>query len=390
MTLFNAAGELALEHSNSSGDAHLISGNAQRWRREFNILDEVDEWQVTRGDGMTVNANAGTLEFVSGVSTDVETVLTSRRKFTVPLRLQVSVGVSAKIANREFFVELLAADDDAPGLVDETVVAAWRVTTASPGTTASTTSVYEVRNGGAARLSTNGTIPTVVNASSPIVLLEMEIETDEAWFHGRTLDATTGRANSYVRQTTSPDPIRSYRLRLRQVNGPTAAATQTVRVGHVVISDYTEINVEVTGGRGAAIAGQAIPVNAVSGALTANLSSTGSTAVLVNKIISAASTNAALVAAATNTRRLQGFELANTSAAWRYVKIFNKGTAPTPGTDTPVMVIAVPPGGRAGLDLPFGGLAVASGLGVAITAGSADSDTAAVGAGDIVGTLIYS
>lgn len=103
-------------------------------------------------------------------------------------------------------------------------------------------------------------------------------------------------------------------------------------------------------------------------------------------IVAAASTNATSVKG--SAARLLGWEFSNHTAAWKFVKIFNKATAPTLGTDTPVMTIGVPPNGRASAELVVP-LTVATGLAMAITGAVANNDATAVAANDVVGSLFY-
>ena len=72
----------------------------------------------------------------------------------------------------------------------------------------------------------------------------------------------------------------------------------------------------------------------------------------------------------------------------RIEKIVIDYTAPTVGTDVPEMIIAVPPlasgvPGVATFPIGFNGLRFNLGLGLAITGGSADTDTTAVAAGQV-------
>ena len=72
----------------------------------------------------------------------------------------------------------------------------------------------------------------------------------------------------------------------------------------------------------------------------------------------------------------------------RIEKIVIDYTAPTVGTDVPEMIIAVPPlvsgvPGVATFPIGFNGLRFNLGLGLAITGGSADTDTTAVTAGQV-------
>ncbi len=96
---------------------------------------------------------------------------------------------------------------------------------------------------------------------------------------------------------------------------------------------------------------------------------------------SAASTNATLVKnAAGRMYAIQGYSNAGTVI---YLKLYNKATTPTVGTDTPIKTLALPPQAAFAFDFPAG-YAFATGLGFGLTAGSADNDTTAVAAGDVL------
>lgn len=101
----------------------------------------------------------------------------------------------------------------------------------------------------------------------------------------------------------------------------------------------------------------------------------------------AASTNATVAKA----RRgfLFGVLGHNAAAAVRYLKIYDKATAPTVGTDIPVLTIALP--ASTAFSLSIGnGLAFRNGISFALTVGAADADTAALTLGDVLGlNLIY-
>lgn len=100
----------------------------------------------------------------------------------------------------------------------------------------------------------------------------------------------------------------------------------------------------------------------------------------------AATTNATLAKnAAGKLFMVSGY---NASAAVRYVKIYNKASAPTVGTDTPILTLAVPPTAAFAFDI--GGLYFATGIAYALTTGAADADTGALTLADIVGlNVVY-
>jgi hypothetical protein len=104
-----------------------------------------------------------------------------------------------------------------------------------------------------------------------------------------------------------------------------------------------------------------------------------------------ASTNGANVKA--TGASLGEISVSNPTATACFVKLYNKATAPTVGTDVPILTIRVAATGSAGdtVSLNFGpmGKRFASGLGIAVTAGVAATDVANAVAGVVV-SLTYS
>lgn len=384
MTLRNAFAELAQEHTNSAGDAHLVSGSKLKYRREFNDPALAD-WDVVTGPNQTVTSGTGVCTVAMGTTVNAETSLVTKQDFTAPFKVSVGLQLSQKIANNEVYAEIVAENED--GSLDETVVAAWRI--AGSDTTALTSARYEVRNGSAARLQ-SANVTGQASQTSPAAVYEITLESDEVWFTSRAADSSVARTIGGVRNSVAPDPNRKYRIRLRCRNGGTAPASgTTVTLYFVTAVDYTESQVEVTGGNGNSSPAQSVPVNIVGGATTATPSLAASATVAgtaIAKVLSAASTNAALVKATAG--RVYGYHFANSSAAWRYVKLYNKASAPVPGTDVPVLQIPIPPGGVAVVDRSVP-ISFATGIGIAVVAGPADNDATAIVANEVMGHLLY-
>lgn len=102
----------------------------------------------------------------------------------------------------------------------------------------------------------------------------------------------------------------------------------------------------------------------------------------------AASTNATLIKATSG--RVAAITAYNASAAVRYLKLYNKASAPTVGTDTPVLTFAIGPAQQFNLAVMGVGIYFATGIAYALTTGSADSDTGALTAADVVGlNIVY-
>lgn len=116
---------------------------------------------------------------------------------------------------------------------------------------------------------------------------------------------------------------------------------------------------------------------------------TGANGTTAYKLISTASTNANVVKASGG--NLYSIIAIGLTSTVRYLKIYSKATAPTVGTDVPLMTIPVPANTQgAGVAIPFSmGVNFPLGIGVAITSGSADNDTGSVGAGDVIVNLTY-
>jgi len=107
----------------------------------------------------------------------------------------------------------------------------------------------------------------------------------------------------------------------------------------------------------------------------------------ISKTISAASTNGTNVKGSAGL--LYAILVSNVNAAVRYLKLYDKATTPTVGTDTPVLTMLVPPS-NGGFVIQFPvGITFSNGIGFGLTTGVADNDTGAVSASEHVVNLIY-
>jgi uridylate kinase len=178
-------------------------------------------------------------------------------------------------------------------------------------------------------------------------------------------------------------------MRYRIINGASApASTTTFTSTFAAAVDYTEFQTEVIGGSGSSAAGQALAVVSagtfpVSGAvsLTATSSVTGMSATKMNSL---ATTNALSIRTAA--AKLYSYTFMNTAAATRYVKFYNKASAPTVGTDTPLFTLAIPAGMQVNQTFIFP-VTFSTGLATAITAGAADNDATATAVNDVMGWI---
>ena len=84
--------------------------------------------------------------------------------------------------------------------------------------------------------------------------------------------------------------------------------------------------------------------------------------------------------------KLMEITISNLTAATIYVKLYNKASAPTVGTDVPLATIPVVAGGFVCYDFGSVGKQFGLGIALAVTAGAAATDTAAVAAGAQIST----
>lgn len=107
---------------------------------------------------------------------------------------------------------------------------------------------------------------------------------------------------------------------------------------------------------------------------------------LLSKVASAASTNATSVKASAGV--VVGVQLTNTTAAFKYFRLYNKASAPTVGTDSPALVVGLPPNSTTAIHYPAG-VSLALGVAYAITGAVADLDATVTAANDVIGGLFY-
>lgn len=347
------------------------------------------KWAVTTSGGMSVAIASSVMTLAAGTTNGGAAALLSVETFTIPLRIMVSLSLSQRIANQDFFVEIVSVDP-ATGIPDGLNCMGWKIN----GTTA-TQAIYRVQSEGSAMLDSGAVTITTTAAAA---ILELEPFADEAYFHSRVIDTTAGRANSYVRHSQIPDPDALYKLQIRALNTGVPASNTNLLVQFVSVTDYAEITAEITAGRGNIVAGQGIACNIIgtvpvtAGPATAAIGDVGSQyrttstgGASKQHLVSAASTNLTNVKASAG--RLLGWVLGNTNAAWRYVKFHNVAGAPTAGAAV-FMTVAIAPNSSVKMMLE-GGVAFSTGIGISTTTGAADADVAAVGLNDIVGDIFF-
>lgn len=103
-----------------------------------------------------------------------------------------------------------------------------------------------------------------------------------------------------------------------------------------------------------------------------------------SRVVAAATTNATNLKASAGT--ISNIDVFNVAAYDVFLKFYNKASAPTVGTDTPVWTVPIKAGTGYARTFPFGKW-FATGVSYAITKLQADSDTTVLVAGDVTGAI---
>jgi hypothetical protein len=209
-----------------------------------------------------------------------------------------------------------------------------------------------------------------------------------------------------------PDDDAELFFYLWSFNGTTApASTTTWTIGFVAVEDVVNVPTFIAGVRplgsqaalpvtfpaaqqvtfpsAQAVSLAALPAlvagTALAGDVAQQYRASATGAASRSHLVSAGTTNA--TSAKGSAGRVLGWNITNTNAAYRYVKLHNIATAPTAGTGV-VQTIGVPPNATVNYSLE-GGIAFATGIGFTTVTGSADADATAVGAGDLIIDLFF-
>lgn len=163
----------------------------------------------------------------------------------------------------------------------------------------------------------------------------------------------------------------------------TATDTTSITIMQVLKQISSSIQAAATSLAGTLTVASHAVTNAGTFAVQPTVSSTGG--YTPGHLVSAATTNATSVQGSATT--VGYITASNVNAAARYLKIYNKATAPTVGSDTPVHTFIIP-GNTAGagtnIPLPPQGIALGTGFAFALTTEATDAGSTGVAVSEIV------
>lgn len=355
-------------------------------------------WSVLRNSGVTVTLNNGSLVLGLGTASGNEFLMVGPARQTIPANLTATFLMSQRIAGNEVRFGYVAVDPftglpiphaTLPGFFANFAAMLFSSTTGATGRLeASADSIGTVR-----QVASGNTM----TATSAACDYSMEVRNEDITLVSSVADDVAIRASGAIRiSSVVPDIQLVYAPFVWVRNNGAAASNTNVTLNRIVSLDIQELQAEVGGGRGNQTPSQSVPVvvtgGAAAGINVTVVGSTGSSAtngLSGHRLISAATTNATSVKASQG--RVFGGSVSNTSAAWRYIKFFSKNSAPVLGTDTPVATVGIPPNSTVGLGAIFDqyGMHFSAGIAYALTTGAADADTGAVGANEVVVTILF-
>lgn len=396
--------------------------------------------------GMGVNQTGGNLVITSGTTARAETIIRSLKRYTGGIRLRVRSTLSQRIANNNFFVELvdLVGDGLAYNITSATTMVVTFPTGTNPFTNANVgqsmyagnfagtgtwlsgryaiasvsgdtvTFTVAAFSAGTGTLSlfgwnyyhlvydgttatqakfdtqrrgynTGDTTATINTTASPGHLAMITGNDMMAILSDQLVATATGNRQSIraSRDENVPDDAQLY-LQIRVANGSTAPATTTTwTIGMVAVSEYEPVDMTLQDIR--QTTSPNVPVRIVESGVTQPVSGTvtanqGTLQAGTNyNAVTTAGTNAASIKASAG-NVMEG-TISNPTATAIYVKLYNKASAPTVGTDVPILTIPVAAGATVPLNFGLVGKRFATGIAIAATAAAAATDTAAAVAG---------
>lgn len=185
---------------------------------------------------------------------------------------------------------------------------------------------------------------------------------------------TTSITSSGVNNGYGPVRTRYIRLRCSAFSSNTSSAVTMIFRAAPPPVEY--VNVNISG-------------NSLSSISVAPGSFPSSLAIGTTQFIkAAASTNATSVKASAG--NIFGLCVVNNSSAVKFLKLYNKASAPTVGTDVPVVVFGIAAnGGQVSIDHTWNIPRFSTGIAYAITGAVGDTDTTTVAANDVSGWIVY-
>ncbi len=378
--------------------------------------------------GMSYAQAASNLTVTMGTTSGADLWFLSRQTFAASENITFTFQKSQAIAANSLFVGLVEVDP-ATGVPLLNPNAASEFTNRGGvelGATTSTTTASAIALGDSSPTPASVAQTAFASFTGTLQEWEVEVASEDVIVSQSTVDNAAGKNANVARASSQcPNDNRVYKLLMRFKNVSAPASSTTLTMGRIIAECKQSMRVVVDSGNGDQTYQKAIATNVV-GTVSVSYPTTpyvyisGTPAVSLNagasvvggvvptasatvggafstlKLLSAATTNA--TSAKASAGRLYGGQIANFSTSPRYLKLYNKASAPTVGTDSPALTIVLPGAASASTPVTVSinqaltgdlGVLFTTGIAFAVTGAVADSDTTAIAAGDVLVNLLY-
>ncbi|RUT07272.1 hypothetical protein DSM106972_025330 [Dulcicalothrix desertica PCC 7102] len=225
-----------------------------KWRDDFsgNLLS--DDWEVVQlGTNQSINVNNSELRLRSGITANAQTIIRTKKTFTIPCRVFFIYYLTQRIVNQSFVLEIV----DSSGTNYARCVF---------NGTSNTAAIGQLANNSIAGTDSSMIMP----GSNSYSMLEIDLSIDELKFMTKSVDVSAVRDIRTARNRKLPDPNLKYYIQIRVVNNSTPPASSTDLFLDSVLYQFCDlINVDVSTSKASLTPSESLPVIITS---TANVS----------------------------------------------------------------------------------------------------------------------
>jgi hypothetical protein len=355
------------------------TGGASAWKVDGSAVTQPVSgtfWQATQPVSGSVTANAGTNLNTSALSLEATQTAMSAK-------LPATLGQKAMAAS----MAVVIASDQSAVPVSGSV-------TANAGTNLNTSllALASTQTDGTqlSRVTDGTNTAKVLAASTAAVASDKALVVAISPNNTPVLPTNAATETSLAKLTLAQGSTTSGQSGALAQGAVTTAAPSYTTAQTSPLSLTTAGDLRVVDSRLPTALGQTTAANSLPVVMPSNTPLATSGGSSVSKTISAATTNATSVKASAG--QVWGIVATNVNANPRFLKLYNKASAPTVGTDVPTHTYLIPGNTvGAGISVFMGeGSAFSTGIALAITGAVADNDTTAVAANEIVVNLRYS
>ena len=354
--------------------------------------------------GITHSVSSSALNIVFGTTPNAEKWFLSKIAFAGAEDITIILNKSQALAENSFFVGVFEVDPWT-GLPLLNTVTANEFSNRGGVDYGKTTNTQQAQ---VEALGNNSPAPAIVtlNPWAPAAMTTafettIEVSAEDIFASSAVVDSASGKQTTVMRVSSQcPDDTKLYKLIMRARNIGTPASSTTIQVLRSLVNVSADHRVEIKSGRGDQNLAKSVPTNIVnspiSGATAANSAATQILGATNSGAYGALNIGRLHVASAVTGffkatfGRPYFWVLTNTSAGTRYVHLYNKATAPTLTSDTPVLTIPISAGQTVALSTDIG-LAGFNTNGIAYAITTDDAAIPATGAtiGDVQGIVGY-